>query len=67
MKDKLVTVIRDNKVDETLDKAKQGGYDSVFIVGSKSGKLNIWHSGYNDIERKLGAMVLLMAHMVDGE
>jgi cobalamin biosynthesis protein CbiD len=66
MKDKpqLATIARDNKVNETLDSAREEDFDSVFIVGSKGKDLKITQSGYTDLERKIGAMVLILNNLI---
>lgn len=55
-----------NEVRERLLDAVKAEYDEVFIIGYKDGILHTTHSGYKDIERKLGAIELLKHNMIDG-
>lgn len=55
-----------NEVRERLLDALKAEYDEVFIIGTKDGSLHTTHSGYKDIERKLGALELLKFNMIEG-
>lgn len=55
-----------NEVRQRLQNALEQEYDEVFIIGTKDGLLHTTHSGYKDIERKLGALELLKHNLIDG-
>jgi len=55
-----------NEVTQILKDALKAEYDEVFIIGFSDGMLHTTHSGYKDIERKLGALELLKYNMING-
>lgn len=55
-----------NGVPELLNDALNSQYDSVFLIGVKGGRIEVTHSGYQDIERKLGAIEMIKHDMISG-
>jgi hypothetical protein len=60
----LPTASEKNLVNERLQAAIDYGFEEVFIIGVKDGRLKLSYSGYKDIERKLGALELLKQDMI---
>ena len=55
-----------NLVKDTLAKAAEHDFDSVFIVGYKNRTVCTMHSGFSEIVEKIGALELLKSDIIKG-
>lgn len=53
-----------NDTNIVLRNALSENYDEVFIIGVKDGRIVTTTSGYNDFERKIGALEMLKMQLL---